>query len=121
MFVDTLTLKFKGTKGEVNSGILKASTAQLMNNSQKYLSDPWKCNGLLKKPHWSKKTGKRGVEVETNGGHPCLIIQAKDKPLVKPTSESCSIWAPYCCLVSIMNHAQYVIYSLPVFNLSSDT
>ena len=111
-------------KGEVNSGILKASTAQLINDSQTQLFLIYgfeNVMGCSKKPHWSKKTGKRGVEVETNGGHPCLIIQAKDKPLVKPTSESCSIWAPYCCLVSIMNHAQYVIYSLPVFNLSSDT
>ena len=41
MFVDTLTLKFKGMKGEVNSGILKASTAQLMNNSQTAFSDLW--------------------------------------------------------------------------------
>ena len=37
MFVDTLTLKFKGMKGEVNSGILKASTAQLINDSQTQL------------------------------------------------------------------------------------
>ena len=54
MFVDTLTLKFKGMKGEVNSGIMKASTAQLINDSQTQLFLVYgfeNVMGCSKKPH----------------------------------------------------------------------